>query len=107
SGLLLSAKLGEILGVKPGDTVRIEVQEGRRPVLDTVISGTIPAFAGMGAYMDIDALRRLMREGVTVSGAHVVVDGARWVDFLAKVKEASRVGSLAITKEARASFAKT
>jgi putative ABC transport system permease protein len=107
SGLLLSAKLAEILDVKPGDTVRIEVQEGRRPVLDAVVSGTITDFAGIGAYMDIDALRRLMREGGTVSGAHVVVDAARWDDFLAKVKEASRVGSLAITKETRESFNKT
>jgi putative ABC transport system permease protein len=107
SGLLLSAKLAEILDVKPGDSVRMEVQEGRRPVLDAVVSGTITDFAGIGAYMDIDALRRLMREGGTVSGAHVAVDAARWDDFLAKVKEASRVGSLAITKEARASFDKT
>jgi putative ABC transport system permease protein len=107
SGLLLSAKLAEILDVKPGDTVRIEVQEGRRPVLDAVVSGSITDFAGIGAYMDIDALRRLMREGGTVSGTHVVVDAARWDDFLAKVKEASRVGSLAITKEVRASFDRT
>jgi putative ABC transport system permease protein len=57
--------------------------------------------------MDIDALRGLMREGPTVSGAHVAVDSARWDDFLAKVKEASRVGSLAITTEARASFNET
>jgi putative ABC transport system permease protein len=79
SGLLLSAKLAEILGVKPGDNVRIEVQEGRRPALDAVVSGT--------AYMDIDALRRLMREGGTVSGAHLVVDAGRWDEFLAKIKE--------------------
>jgi putative ABC transport system permease protein len=107
SGLLLSAKLAEILDVKPGNTVRLEVQEGRRPVLEAIVWGTVTDFAGLGAYMDIDVLRRLMREGSTVSGAHVVVDSARWDDFLAKVKEASRVGSLAITKEARASFNKT
>jgi putative ABC transport system permease protein len=107
SGLLLSAKLAEILDVKPGDNVRIEVQEGRRPALDAVVSGTVTDFAGIGAYMDIDALRRLMREGGTVSGAHLAVDAARWDDFLVKVKEASRVGSLAITRETRDSFDKT
>jgi putative ABC transport system permease protein len=57
--------------------------------------------------MDIDALLRLMREGGTVSGAHLAVDAARWDDFLVKVKEASRVGSLAITRETRDSFDKT
>ena len=30
-GLLVSAKLAEILGAKPGDRIALEVQEGRRP----------------------------------------------------------------------------
>ena len=106
-GLLLSAKLAEVLGVKPGDSVRIEVQEGRRPVLQAVVAGTITDFAGLGAYMNLEALRRLMREGGTLSGAHVAIDGDRRDDFLAKVKEAPRIGSLALTAAARESFKKT
>src|SRR5690606_4343875 len=82
NGLLLSAKLAEILDVSPGDGVRIEVQEGRRPVLETVVAGTITDFSGVGAYMDIDELRRLMREGGTVSGAHLAVDLSQWDAFL-------------------------
>jgi putative ABC transport system permease protein len=107
SGLLLSAKLAEILGVQPGDTVRVEVQEGRRPVLDTVVGGTITDFAGIGAYMNIDSLRQLMQEGRTVSGAHLAVDAARWDDFLARVKEAPRIGAITITRAARDSFDQT
>jgi putative ABC transport system permease protein len=42
------------------------------------VAGTITDFSGVGAYMEIDALRRLMREGGTVSGAHLTVDRARW-----------------------------
>jgi putative ABC transport system permease protein len=106
-GLLLSAKLAELLGVKPGDSVRIEVQEGRRPVLEAVVAGTITDFAGLGAYMDLEALRRLMREGGTLSGAHVTVDRTRWDEFLAEVKEAPRIGSLAISGTARESFKET
>jgi putative ABC transport system permease protein len=107
SGLLLSAKLAQILHVQPGDTVRIEVQEGRRPVLDTVVAGTITDFAGLGAYMDIDMLRRLMQEGRSVSGAHLLVDAARWDDFLIRVKETPRIGSITITRAARESFDRT
>ena len=34
---------------------------------------------GTSAYMEIDALRRLVREGDTLSGAYLQVDrGARW-----------------------------
>ncbi|HXG47511.1 MAG TPA: ABC transporter permease, partial [Methylomirabilota bacterium] len=60
-GLLVSAKLAEILGAKPGDTVMLEVQEGRRPQLETVIRGLITDYAGVFAYMDKEALHRLMR----------------------------------------------
>jgi putative ABC transport system permease protein len=107
TGLLLSEKLAEMLGVRTGDIVRVEVQEGRRPILETVVSGTITDYAGVGAYMEIDALRRLMKEGKTISGVHVSVDQARWADFLAAVKEAPRIGSLAITSASRESFHKS
>ncbi|ACB75488.1 ABC transporter permease [Opitutus terrae] len=104
SGLLLSEKLAELLAIKPGDPIRIEVQEGRRPVLDTFVAGTITDFAGVAAYMEIGALRRLLREGNTVSGAHLTIDRVRWDDFLAAVKEAPRIGALIITAASRKSF---
>lgn len=107
SGLLISAKLAEILGAKPGDTIRVEVQEDRRPVFDTVVAGTITDFAGVGAYMDIDALRRLMREGSTVSGAHLAVDPAQWDDLLSQARRSPRIGSFTITRDARLSFDRT
>ena len=106
-GLLVSAKLAEILGAKPGDRIRLEVQEGRRPVRETILAGTITDYAGMAAYMEIGALHRLMREGATVSGAYLTVDGNRWPDFLDRVKEAPRIASLGIKEAVRASFRKS
>lgn len=106
-GLLVSSKLAEILGVKPGDVVRVEVQEGRRPVLEVPIGGTITDYAGVAAYIDIDELRRRMKEGGTVSGAHLSVDPLHWGEFLEKVGEAPAIASLSITKAARESFRKT
>jgi len=106
-GLLISAKLAEVLGARPGDRLLLEVQEGRRPTVEAVVHGTITDFAGLAAYMEIGALRRLMREGGTVSGAHLSVDEARWPEFLEQVREAPRVAGLMITKSIRASFSKT
>jgi putative ABC transport system permease protein len=105
--LLVSAKLAEILGAKPGDRILLEVQEGRRPIRETVIQGTITDYAGVAAYMEIGALHRLMREGDTVSGAHVSIDTSRWKEFLDRVKQAPRVGSLTIKEAVRASFRKS
>jgi putative ABC transport system permease protein len=106
-GLLLSAKLAETLGAKPGDRVIIEVQEGRRPTLDAVIHGTISDYAGIAAYMEIDALRRLLREGGTISGAHLSVDSAQWPAFLQRVEESPRVAGLGITAAVQKTFQKT
>jgi len=106
-GLFLSAKLAEILGARPGDRVQLEVQEGRRPTREATIQGLITDYAGVSVYMEIDALRRLMREGGTVSGAYLAVDAAYWTEFLSRVKEAPRVATLAIKNAVRQSFRKS
>jgi putative ABC transport system permease protein len=107
SGLMLSSKLAEVLGVQPGETLRVEVQEGHRPVIDILVAGTITDFTGIGAYMDIDVLRRLMREGRSVSGAYLAVDPVYWNEFLTEVKEAPRIGTITTTQAAIESFDQT
>ncbi len=106
-GLLVSAKLAEILGAKVGDRIILEVQEGRRPTLEATIQGTITDYAGIGAYMEIGALQRLMREGGTISGARLSVDAAHWGEFLERVKEAPRIAGVTIKESVRASFRKS
>ncbi len=106
-GLLISEKLAEMLAAKPGDSLIVEVQEGRRPRLEIPIHGLITDYAGLSAYMDIDALRRLMKEGDTVSGAHLSVDRKDWTQFLEAVKGVPRIASLGITSALQESFRKT
>lgn len=106
-GLLISEKLAEMLDVKPGDQLVMEVQEGRRPSREVTVQGLITDYAGLTAYMDIDALRRLMQEGQTVSGAHLSVDAGRWNDFLDSVKKIPRIANLGITSSLQQSFRKT
>lgn len=107
NGLLISKKLAEMLGAHPGDALEMEVQEGRRPVHTAPLAGLITDYSGLQAYMDIDALRRLMQEGSTVSGAHVSVDRNRWVEFLDAVKEVPRIGGVSVTAALQESFRKT
>jgi putative ABC transport system permease protein len=106
SGILLSAQLAKNLGVQPGDVLRVEVQEGRRPVLVETVAGTITDFAGVGAYMEIDQLRRSLGEGQTISGAHFAIDESLWDQFLAQAKKAPRIGSITTTRAARESYDK-
>jgi putative ABC transport system permease protein len=107
SGLLLSAKLAEILDVRAGDVVRVEVQEGRRPAVDVVDAGTITDIAGIAAYMNVGPYQRMIQEGRALSGVHLAVDAVRWNDFLERVKETPRIGTVTPTRAARESFERT
>jgi len=56
-GLVISTMLAELLDVVPGDTVTVEVQEGRRPVLEVPVAATFETYIGSPAYMEIGALQ--------------------------------------------------
>lgn len=73
-GLVLTKKLAESLGVNPGDVLTVEVLEGERPVRQVPVVGTVDDLVGMSAYMELRALNRLLREGGTISGLHLMVD---------------------------------
>ena len=73
-GVVMTTKLAEILGVKPGDRLTVEVLEENRPVRQITVVGLVDELLGVQAYIDIKALNRLMREGGTISGAYLAVD---------------------------------
>lgn len=106
-GLLLTTKLAEILGVIPGQTVRVEVLEGSRPVRDIPVTSTVDELVGLAAYMDLRALHRLMNEGETNSGAFLMVDTPAIPKLYAELKQTPAVGAVSIPEIARASFDET
>ena len=106
-GLVLSLTLADVLGVGRGDTVTIEVLEGRRPVRRVVVSDVVDQYLGTSVYMEIGALHRLMREGGSLSGGFVTVDTAR-IDTLYRVLKATpAVGSVTLKGAALQSFKDT
>jgi putative ABC transport system permease protein len=76
-GLVVSTKLADLLGARPGDALEVEVLEGRRPRVTLPIVATIDDMVGTAAYLHIDALRGLLGESGTVSGAFLAIDTAR------------------------------
>jgi putative ABC transport system permease protein len=103
----MSAQLGKILGARIGDVVQVEALEGRRDTLNVAIRGFMEDFAGVSAFMDIDALRRLMQEGGTVNGAYLAVDESRWSEFMREVKDTPRVAVTLVKKDQLESFRTT
>jgi putative ABC transport system permease protein len=90
-GLVVSAKLAELLGAKPGDEIEVDVLEMRRPKARLRIVGTIDDMVGTAAYLHLDTLRRLLGEGDTVSGAFLAVDAARAADLDRRLADTPRV----------------
>ena len=106
-GLLLTTKLAEILGVVPGQTVRVEVLEGNRPVRDIPVTSTVDELVGLAAYMDVRALHRLMNEAETSSGAFLMVDSPAIPKLYAELKQTPAVSAVSIPETALASFNET
>jgi putative ABC transport system permease protein len=106
-GLLMSEKLAEVLGARIGDEVRVEILDGRRATAFVPIRGLVTDFAGVAAYMDIRALRRILKEGDTVNGAYLAIDHSQWDRFMREVKDTPRAAFVLVKRDQLAAFRET
>jgi putative ABC transport system permease protein len=106
-GLVLSKMLGEILGVEPGDMLQVEVLEGARPVRTVPVAALVDDSMGLQAYMRIDAVRRMMREGGVISGAAVTIDPAAVDRFYGTVKSLPMVAAVSLREVMLRNFRET
>jgi putative ABC transport system permease protein len=63
TGLLMSDRLADKLGLRVGDTVTVEMREGRRLMRDVVVESLVRDMMGLNAFMEGRALNRLLGEG--------------------------------------------
>ncbi|MGE3175880.1 MAG: ABC transporter permease [Vicinamibacterales bacterium] len=106
-GIVLSRMLGEILAVAEGDTIRLEVLEGHRPTLTVPVVSLVDDSLGLQAYMRIDALRRLLREGPVLSGAFLTVDPAARGAFYQHLKMMPAVAGVSLREVTVQNFRET
>ena len=107
AGLVLASKLAELLDVRLGDTVRVEVLEGARPVRLVPVTGLVSEFIGAGAYMDVRALNRLLSEGPTVNGGVMSADPLLTQQLYDTLKHTPGVASVTVRKAAIRGFQET
>ena len=103
-GIVLGATIAKSLQIKKGDRVTIQVTEGSRRVTQANVADVVEELLGLGAYMEIGALHRLMREEGTVSGAFLQVDEGRENELYTRLKNTPGVSGVGLPKTALASF---
>jgi putative ABC transport system permease protein len=106
-GLLLTTKLAEILGIRSGEILTVQVLEGARPLRQVPFVGQVDELVGISAYMDIRALNRLMREDRTISGAFLAVDALQLDRLYAQLKQTPAITSVALRQATIERFQET
>lgn len=104
SGLALTEKLAQLLHVRRGDLVTLEMLEGHRRTVQVSVTEIFRSFIGLGAYMDMTALSKLLDEGPNVSGVHIAID-RRFENALYRViKNTPALSAIGLQKVSLAKF---
>lgn len=106
-GVILTDYLAELLQIRPGDMLTVEVLEGNRPTVRVPVVGTAKEYLGVNAYMQQSALNRLLKEGNTINGARLKVDLRYQRQVYAELKEMPRIAGVVEQKSAIKAFYKT
>ncbi|MBM3513143.1 MAG: FtsX-like permease family protein [Alphaproteobacteria bacterium] len=106
-GVALSRAYADHLDVKLGDLLTIEVMQERRPTVVVPITQIVDQYMGFAAFMRIDAINRLMKEGPVLTGVHVLTDKAHVNELYRRIKNMPAVAGIAQRDAALASFQKT
>ncbi len=90
SGIVLNRRLAERLDLKLGDPVHVEILQGARAQATLTVSGFSHELMQLPAYIDFDALNRLLGEGDAVSGARLQIDRTQREAFFREIKQTPR-----------------
>jgi putative ABC transport system permease protein len=94
-GILLTDFLGQMLDLRVGDRLVVEVLEGNRPLRELTVVGLVNEYLGVSGYMDLAALNRFMHEGPTISGAYLSIESGYLQRLLSELKDMPRIAGVA------------
>jgi len=106
-GVILTDYLAEILHIRPGDMLTIEVLEGTRPTVHVPVVATAKQYLGLNVYMQRDSLNALLKEGNVISAALFRIDSRYQHDIYTRLKEMPRIAGVVEQKSAIKSFYET
>lgn len=107
SGLTLSSSLADILGVRVGDQVEVELMEGSRRTLVQGVAAINEGYLGLTAFMDLEALNAMLREGAMISGVHISMDENEMGAFFEAAKSTPAANFIALQRVSLQKFRET
>jgi putative ABC transport system permease protein len=105
-GLVVGERVAEILGLRRGDVVEVEVLEGRRGVRHVAVAEVIKSYFGLAVFMDLEALDGLLY-GSRLTGVHIGFDTRLQNDLFTAIKSTPGIGSIALQRHALTRFRET
>lgn len=106
-GILLSHRLARQLAARPGDLIEVEFMGGRNEKHAIRVAGLVTQYLGLGAYMDIGTLNRLLRQAPRVTTANLMLDERYLPDLHRALKNTPELSGLVLLGEMRRSFEET
>lgn len=105
-GIVLARALADRLDIGPGETLRVEVLDGRRPVLDVPVVEVAETLLGAPAFMRFEGLNAALGEEGRVSALYLRVDAAEIDALYAALKDMPTVAGVTQREDARAAMQK-
>jgi len=96
--------LAQILGVKVGDAVEIDLLEAARRTISLPVTALVEDYFGIRGMMDSEALRRLMREAPVVTSVNLSFDQNQREVFYAAIKTMPSVSGVGLQRVSLANF---
>jgi putative ABC transport system permease protein len=99
--------MADILGVKAGETVTVEVLQGRRPELQLPVTAVFDTLIGRSVYMELDALNRALKEPGRVNSLALVFDDREQTSLFETLKTLPMVAGVVLKHAAIDLFRQT
>lgn len=103
-GIVLSTPLADVLDVEVGDTLMLEIREGRQQTVMTQVAGIAESLLGAPAYMDLDALGQQIGEPDRFSAAYISMRDGWQSKVYADLKDMPAVAGISCAARPRKPF---
>lgn len=98
-GIVLSRKLGEILHLRAGATVEVQLLEGNRERLHLLVSDLVDDAIGLQGYMNIEQLHSVMGQEQTVSAVQLKIDPEQSDELRRRLKAMPSIAQVTMKRD--------